>query len=148
MLHGLAWGPAVPPQLNKQRGENNNEHGNEDDDGGAVDERDILGEVQLAQKLSASLFFSLFFKIIHVITVPKIPRNISLLAYHLGISSLPALISRFLYSQENPELDVPLNEIPLNQCPQYTGKVMVYASAVATYNAPSDVHGVSGLFHE
>ena len=57
MLHGLAWGLAVPPQLNKQRGDKNNEHGNEDGDGRAVDDRDILGEVQLAQKPSMLLSF-------------------------------------------------------------------------------------------
>ena len=145
MLHGLAWGLAVPPQPHKQIGDKNNEHSNEDDDGGAVDDKDILGEVQLAQKPSMLLSF-LFFNIIHIRTVPKVPCNIQLLAYHLGISSLPALIACFLYSQENLELDVLLNDIPLSQCPQYTGKVMMYASAVAIYNAPSDVHGVGGLF--
>ena len=100
----------------------------------------------LRNRVCCFLFFS--FNVIHFITVRKVPRNVQLLAYHLGISSLPALIARFLYSQENSELDVPLNNIPLSQCPRYTGKVMMYASAVATYNAPSDVHGVSGRFRE
>ena len=103
------------PTLNRtNRGDKNNEHGNEDDDSRAVDDRDILGEAQLAQKPSTLLSF-VSFNIIHFITVPKVPRNVSLLAYHLGISSLPALIARF---QENPELDVPLNNIPSSQCPR------------------------------
>ena len=100
----------------------------------------------LRNQVHCFLFF--FFNIIHFITVPKVPCNVSLLTYHLGISSLPALITCFLYSGENPELNVLLNDIPLNQCPWYTGTVMMYVSAVAAYNAPSNVHGVGGLFRE
>ncbi|KAF8705618.1 hypothetical protein AX14_013887 [Amanita brunnescens Koide BX004] len=39
------------PTLNRtNKGDKNNEHGDEDDDSRAVDDRDALGEVQLAQK--------------------------------------------------------------------------------------------------
>ena len=137
MLYGM-------PQPNQQK---TGEDVDEDDDGGAVDDKDVMGEVELARKPSASHFFPFFIEIIHVTTVPKISRKVLGLAYHLGIPSLPSLISWFLHSQENPELDVPLNNIPLSQCPQYT-KVFIYASAVATYHAPSDTPGVSGLFCE
>ena len=133
------------PQPNQQK---TGEDGDEDDNGGAIDDKDVMGEVELAQKPSVSHFFPFFIEIIHVTTVLKISHKVLGLAHHLGIPSLPSLISWFLYSQENPELDVPLNNIPLSQCPQYTGKVFIYASAVATYHTPSDTPGVSRLFHE
>ncbi|KAF8326760.1 hypothetical protein F5887DRAFT_899548 [Amanita rubescens] len=122
---GMLYG--VPQPSQQTRGED----GDEDDDGGAVDDKGVMGEVELARK-----------------PIPKVSRKVLGLAYYLGIPSLPSLISRFLYSQENPELDVPLNDIPLSQCPRYTGKVFIYASAVATYHAPSDTPGINGLFRE
>jgi hypothetical protein len=80
--------------------------------------------------------------------VPHIPRDVEGLSAWLGIPSLPHLISQFLYEQEHPELDVPPNQIPLEACPIYSGKVFVYPSAVATYFAPSDISGVGGMIRE
>ncbi|KAG6823444.1 hypothetical protein H0H92_010198 [Tricholoma furcatifolium] len=104
---------------------------NEDDDGGAVDRRDVLGEVALAKK-----------------PVRLLPLDAEGLAGHLNIPSFPDLISHFLYEQSHPELDMPLVEIPLENCPAPEGRIRVYPSAIATFYAPSNVSGIGGMFRE
>ncbi|KAG6824752.1 hypothetical protein H0H92_005914, partial [Tricholoma furcatifolium] len=66
----------------------------DDDDGGAVDGKDIWGEVVLSQKPN-----------------------------HFQIPQLHHLISRFLYQQENPDFDGILDDIPIVDCPTPTGKI-------------------------
>lgn len=66
----------------------------------------------------------------------------------MGIPSLPALISQFLYEQQNPGLAVPVEDIPLSECPSYTGKVYTYPSAIARFHAPSDKSGLGGMLWE
>ena len=66
----------------------------------------------------------------------------------LHIPSLPSLISHFLYEQYHPDLTVPVEEIPLEKCPKYTGQIYLYPSTVATYHTPSDKSGLGGLFCE
>ncbi|KAJ6587718.1 hypothetical protein B0H10DRAFT_2333593 [Mycena sp. CBHHK59/15] len=89
----------------------------DDDDVDGTDERDILGEVKLAKYPS----------------IPTLPRTPHLLAEHLHLPSLPNLIRHFLYSQDHPDLDIP---------------VKVFPSAVATFYAPSDQSGIGGLLRE
>lgn len=67
---------------------------------------------------------------------------------HLGLPNLPELVSRFLYEQTHPDLDIPLIDVPLGDCPDYTGKVYVYPSAIATFYAPSDRSGIGGMYRE
>ncbi|KAG6905029.1 hypothetical protein DXG01_005543 [Tephrocybe rancida] len=120
----------LPPPLPIQIAPNNND---DDDDGGAVDD-DILGEVTLARK-----------------AVPKLPRNIYMLAQTLSIPRFPELVSRFLYEQHQRHLGLPfddVDEVPLDECPIYVGKVLLYPSAVATFYAPSDKSGTYGMYHE
>jgi hypothetical protein len=50
--------------------------------------------------------------------------------------------------QENHDDQTPLDLIPLAACPQYSGKVFVYPSAIATYRAPSDLCGSCGMKYE
>jgi hypothetical protein len=58
------------------------------------------------------------------------------------------MIRRFLYSQEHPDIDIPLKDIPISQCPSFSGKVKVFPSAVATFYAPSDQSGIGGMYRE
>ncbi|KAF8800035.1 hypothetical protein BYT27DRAFT_7236140 [Phlegmacium glaucopus] len=102
----------------------------DDDDGGAVDD-DVLGEVLLAQK-----------------PIPNLPRTAPELGAYLAIPNLSALISRFLYEQENPDSDIPLDDVPLADCPQFKGNIRVFPSAVSIYYAPSDKSGIRGMFRE
>ncbi|KAJ6610288.1 hypothetical protein B0H10DRAFT_1811856, partial [Mycena sp. CBHHK59/15] len=103
----------------------------EDDDLAAPDERDILGEVKLA-----------------ISPVRHYPRNPEALAAHLGLPALPDLLRHFLYSQDHPDLNTPLEDINLDDCPDAPNCVMVYPSAVATFYAPSDQSGIGGMLRE
>ncbi|KIL57999.1 hypothetical protein M378DRAFT_87088 [Amanita muscaria Koide BX008] len=104
----------------------------EDDDGGAVDGH-VLSEVLMARK-----------------AVPGYPRRVDALATMLNLPNLREDISRFLYDQEHPDRDptIPLNDIPIQDCSEFRGKIFVYPSAVATYYAPSDMSGTGGMYRE
>ncbi|KAJ6570030.1 hypothetical protein B0H10DRAFT_2237990 [Mycena sp. CBHHK59/15] len=116
-------GPAPPPVA----------HEDEDDDGGAIDERQILGEVILAKT-----------------SVRRYPKNPIALAQHLDLPQLVPLIRRFLYLQDNPDhdLDIPLIRVPLDDCPDAPSSVKVFPLAIAKFYAPSDQSGVRGMLRE
>ncbi|KAJ6551983.1 hypothetical protein B0H10DRAFT_2169848 [Mycena sp. CBHHK59/15] len=103
----------------------------EDDDLGGTDERDILREVKLAKS-----------------PIRNYPRNPNALAQRLHLPSLPDLLQCFLYSQDHPDLDTPLEDIDLDDCPDVPRSVKVYPSAVTTFYAPSDQSGIGGLLQE
>jgi hypothetical protein len=71
-----------------------------------------------------------------------------MLATYLHVPHLPSLIRRFLYEQENPDPDVPLDSVLLEDCPRFRGTVRVYPSACAIYYAPSDKSGTRSMFRE
>ena len=58
------------------------------------------------------------------------------------------LLQRFLYYQQNPGSEIDWDDVPLHQRPSYHGKISLYASAVATFYAPSDICGVGGMRQE
>jgi hypothetical protein len=80
--------------------------------------------------------------------VQNIPRQIRALSRHIRIPHLSTIVSRFLYTQDNPDDKTPPNLIPLEDCPQYTGKIFVYPSAIAVYRAPSDMSSSRGFRFE
>jgi hypothetical protein len=82
------------------------------------------------------------------LSVPNLPRTAPELGIHLNIPNLRDRISRFLYEQENPDLDIPLDDVPLAACPQFDGNIRVFPSAVSIYYAPSDKSGIRGMFRE
>ena len=132
--------PPPPPQTVDEE--------EDDDDGGAV-EGDVLGEVLLAQKPSMSLdSLHMNFRLMTCVQVPNLPRTASELGDYLDIPNLCDLISRFLYEQENPESNIPLDDIPLADCPQFEGNIRVFPSSVSIYYAPSDKSGLRGMFRE
>ncbi|KAJ6602345.1 hypothetical protein B0H10DRAFT_2167292 [Mycena sp. CBHHK59/15] len=104
-----------------------------DDDGSPSDERKILGEVILAKT-----------------PVRRYPRDPTMLANHLNIAELVPLIRRFLYLQHNPkhDPDIPLSQVPLNDCPNAPRSVMTFPSAIAKFYAPGDQPGIRGMLHE
>jgi hypothetical protein len=118
-----------------------------DDDGGEVNGIDILAEVRLARRPSKWILNMLTSAYVFT-KVPNIPRKIVALSQHLGIPQLSVLISRFLYAQENPTDGRAFEDMPLEECPRYTGKIRVYPSAIATYRAPSDLSGSSSMRYE
>ncbi|KAJ7918853.1 hypothetical protein B0H13DRAFT_2433842 [Mycena leptocephala] len=102
-----------------------------DDDGGATDSRNIIGEVILAQ-----------------LPIRGYPRRPADLAALLDVPTLPNMIRRFLYSQEHPDSDIPTENIPIGDCPLCPKKIKVFSSAVATFYAPSDQSGIGGMYRE
>ncbi|KAJ6600185.1 hypothetical protein B0H10DRAFT_2179053 [Mycena sp. CBHHK59/15] len=103
----------------------------DDDDLAGTDERDILGEVKLAKS-----------------PVRNYPRNPYALADHLHLPALPNLLRCFLYSQDHSDLDTPLEDVDLDDCPDAPRSMKVFPSAVATFYAPSDQSGIGGLLRE
>ncbi|KAG6811290.1 hypothetical protein H0H92_008157 [Tricholoma furcatifolium] len=101
----------------------------EDGDGGAIEDREIWGEVILAKK-----------------PITSIPLDIQGLAHHFSLPSLPELVSRFLYEQAHPGLEIPLVDVPIDECPLPDGRVRVYPSAIARFYAPSNVSGIGEGF--
>src|ERR1019366_8729195 len=76
------------------------------------------------------------------------PNSIEALAAQIKQPRFLELVRRFLYKQLNPGADNPLDDIPLHQCPVFTGRIFVYHSAVARFFAPSDLCGAGGMYQE
>ncbi|KAL6305518.1 hypothetical protein BKA93DRAFT_816904 [Sparassis latifolia] len=72
-------------------------------------------------------------------------RSFAELAKEINQLKLPELIRQFLYDQLNPDNPRPASDIDINECPTLKGKISVHYSAAATYYAPSDPCGVSGM---
>ncbi|KAH9919576.1 hypothetical protein B0H21DRAFT_702115 [Amylocystis lapponica] len=92
----------------------------------------------------------------HTSTTPDVhtasgyPRTLPELGEHLGQPALHELVSRFLYDQSNRDNpDAPnAEDIPLADCPLFTGRISVFHSASATFYAPSDISGIAGMRRE
>jgi hypothetical protein len=70
------------------------------------------------------------------------------LATELRQPNFPILLRRFLYDQFYPDSIQTPSEVPLRDCPSYTGKVHLHSSAAATFHAPSDPSGIGGMRRE
>ncbi|KAK0454507.1 hypothetical protein EV421DRAFT_1887139 [Armillaria borealis] len=101
------------------------------DDDQIIEGWKILGEVKLAWKY-----------------LKKCPHDIIQLSRYLKLPQLHSLVRQFLYEQEHEDLDIPLDDVPLDNCPEFEGWVYVYPSAMATYYAPSDISGIGGMHRE
>jgi hypothetical protein len=66
----------------------------------------------------------------------------------MQLPNFPMLVRRFLYDQLYPDNLLSSSEVPLRECPSYSGKVRVYNSAVAIFHAPSDGSGIYGMRRE
>ncbi|EKM57346.1 uncharacterized protein PHACADRAFT_172980 [Phanerochaete carnosa HHB-10118-sp] len=95
----------------------------DNDDEGAIDGDQVEAEVVLA-------------------------RNPKTLAHTLGHPTLSELIRRFLYDLIHPQADTPGSDVDISPCPDAPPRIIVYPSAIATYYAPSDWSGSSGMRHE
>ncbi|KAF7350244.1 hypothetical protein MVEN_01327900 [Mycena venus] len=104
MMPGTVSSRSFPPSFANDGAPRPPHNDADDDDGGASDRRDVIGEVVLAQ-----------------LPVRRYPRRLQPLADFLEIPTLPDMISRFLYSQQNPDNNIPLNDVPLEDCPSYRG---------------------------
>ncbi|KAF8815339.1 hypothetical protein BYT27DRAFT_7225445 [Phlegmacium glaucopus] len=64
---------------------------------------------------------------------------------NLELTSFPIMVWKFLYNQLYPDSTIPLEDILEDSYPQITGKIFVFNSAIATFYAPSDISGVTGM---
>jgi hypothetical protein len=97
---------AVGAVCRRRRGED------DDDDGGAIETRDIIGEVKLAK--IAGAYHMLSYNIVahhEPLEVRGFPHDVEGLGQSIGIPELPVLISRFLYEQEHPDLQIALIDV-------------------------------------
>ena len=60
----------------------------------------------------------------------------------------PELIQRFLYDQLYPESHLTSSDVSLSACPVFSGAISLFASATASFHAPSDPSGIRGICHE
>jgi hypothetical protein len=67
---------------------------------------------------------------------------------HIGHPQLTELSRRFLFDQLHPNSEISSDDVELELCPEITGKISVFHSAVATYFAPSDECGFRGMRRE
>jgi hypothetical protein len=87
-------------------------------------------------------------KFLLVLLVRKYPRYLEDLALHIGHPQLTELSRRFLFDQLHPNSEVSSDDVKLEICPEITGKISVFHSAIATYFAPSDECGLRGMRRE
>ena len=60
----------------------------------------------------------------------------------------PELIQRFLYDQLYPESHLTSSDVSLSACPVFSGAISLFASATASFHAPSDPSGIRGIRRE
>ncbi|KAG1834931.1 hypothetical protein DFJ58DRAFT_868489 [Suillus subalutaceus] len=78
----------------------------------------------------------------------KRARTVADLADELDIPSFPTLIRLFLYDQIHADNHHSSADVPLRDCPSYTGPIKIFHSAAATFIAPSDPSGITGMRRE
>ncbi|KAH9940258.1 hypothetical protein B0H21DRAFT_872070 [Amylocystis lapponica] len=78
------------------------------------------------------------------------PRTLEALAAHLGQDELVEQIARFLFDQAHrDDPDAPnADDVPLEACPLFLGRIDVFHSASSTFYAPSDLSGIGGMRRE
>ncbi|KAJ8691164.1 hypothetical protein PTI98_010760 [Pleurotus ostreatus] len=112
--HGVRSTSPTPPQEKSQEPVPGVSVSERDDDGD-VDGPSVLGYVRLAKKPAQGY-----------------PRDVQALGNQIECQELQELICRFLHSVSHSEnADIVL---PLEECPQFSGLIQVYHSAVAVYS--------------
>ncbi|KAJ7175244.1 hypothetical protein C8R43DRAFT_976292 [Mycena crocata] len=73
------------------------------------------------------------------------PKYLGPLSAYIGQPRFPLLFRRFLYEEIHGPQD---DEIPVEICPQFPGRIQVHHSAIARFYAPSDLGGAGGMYRE
>ncbi|EDR13606.1 uncharacterized protein LACBIDRAFT_322663 [Laccaria bicolor S238N-H82] len=76
------------------------------------------------------------------------PSSLVDLATHIGQPHLPGAFRRFLWEIVNSDSLLSLSQVPLNDCPNFYGRISVFHSAIAHFYAPSNLCGAGGMYHE
>jgi len=75
-------------------------------------------------------------------------QKVAALADELNIPHFPSILRCYLHSQFHPADPRNPDNIPLDKCPFYDGKIHVFNSACSTFFAPSDLSGIYGMRRE
>ncbi|KAI6114259.1 hypothetical protein F5141DRAFT_1187848 [Pisolithus sp. B1] len=75
-------------------------------------------------------------------------KNVGALAAELGVTEIPNILCHFLHSQLCPTDNHDPEDIPLQECPSFNGKICVCNSMCSTFFAPSQLNGTYGMHHE
>ncbi|KAG1792100.1 uncharacterized protein BJ212DRAFT_1207099, partial [Suillus subaureus] len=67
------------------------------------------------------------------------------LAEEVHVPHLQHLIRYFLFSQLFPDDPHNPEDVPATNCPQHDGSIHIFNSVAATFYAPSDPSGISGM---
>ena len=110
----------------------------------AQDGPTILGSLKLAltpRKPIIHLKYNLLISILE----SNYPHHLQQLSEHTGFQNLVFLVQKFLYRQMHPEQQ---GDVPPTFLPHFNPRVNVFHSATATFHAPSDPSGKSGMKRE
>ncbi|KAH9994306.1 hypothetical protein BJV74DRAFT_877659 [Russula compacta] len=121
ILRGEQPQPRVPAAVDED----------EDDDNGPVSGPKSLSSVELARTAERGY-----------------PRSLESLANHIDQPRFLEALRRFLYDQIHSDSNISSANVDIEQCPNFTGRIYVYHSAIARFFAPSDLCGTGGMYRE
>ncbi|KAF8200135.1 hypothetical protein BJ912DRAFT_1126700 [Pholiota molesta] len=75
----------------------------------------------------------------------KYPNRLHKLAQYIKEPEFPIALKTFLYNRRHPTRDVP-NDVDVRV--DFTGKILVFHSAIARFYAPSDLCGAGGMYRQ
>ena len=133
---------------------NKDDHGrqrttaDEDLDDEVVDERNAMAEVKLPSTFRKSYLVSVLFNAINEGLFLEAQWTLVQAAHFVRQTDFPVLVRRFLFDQLNPNPVIPSSDMIANAFPVIGGNIFIFNSAVATFYAPSDISGVSGMRRE
>ncbi|KIK94636.1 hypothetical protein PAXRUDRAFT_142436 [Paxillus rubicundulus Ve08.2h10] len=71
--------------------------------------------------------------------------TVLMLTIELGVPVLPNLLQHFLFNQLNTNNTISSVDVPLSDCPWFTGSLKVFHSATTIFVSPSDPSGIGGM---
>ncbi|KAH9020564.1 hypothetical protein EDB85DRAFT_2075668 [Lactarius pseudohatsudake] len=84
-------------------------------------------------------------KKMRTMTTPTLPVYPDDIAAELAQPDFPRLIRKFIYDQEHLDSASDIMSISSTAHPMFYGKITIYPSAIATFQAPSDISGTGGM---
>jgi hypothetical protein len=107
---------------------------------------DVLAEVKLPSTVRKSA--AQIHPQIHLNNCTERKWTLPLAARLLMQPQFPTLVRRFLYNQLYPNSTIPPRLILPESLPTIDGRIEVFNSAIATFRAPSDISGITGMRRE
>ena len=106
---------------------------------------DVLAEVKLPSTIRKS---AQIHTQIHLKICTERKWTLPLAARLLMRPQFPILMRRFLYDQLYPDSAITSRLVSPDSLPMIDGKIEVFNSAIATFRAPSDISGITGMHRE